>query len=194
MNDSGFQRGIWSSRQRGLGWAGLTDTLPYPAEGMSPLLTWPSTFVDSSWFVIRVFLEVVQTCWPKSKLLFVFSALLCSPNGPLNIFINLLHTFFVFVYIISFDGLLFGRLPAVAFNKFVYLIDSSGKNNKKTGFILGQDLPPGSSSNMILGTSSYALESPDSIGPRLSHSPSLIAFGVPVFQAKANEPSRPLPK
>lgn len=74
--------------------------------------------------------------------MFVFSALLCSPNGPLNIFINLLHTFFVFVYIISFNGLLFGRLPAVAFNKFVYLIDNSGKNNKKpVALFLGKIYP-----------------------------------------------------
>lgn len=76
--------------------------------------------------------------------MFVFSALLHSPNGSLNIFINSLHTVFVFVYIISFDVFLFERLPAVGFNKFVYLtIDNSG-TNKTSGFILGQDLSAGS--------------------------------------------------
>lgn len=43
---------------------------------------------------------------------------------------------------------------------------------------------------MLFDSSAFALESPDSLGPRLSHSPSFIAFGVPVFQAKANVPSR----
>lgn len=58
----------------------------------------------------------------------------------MNIFINLLHTFFVFVYIISFDGLLFGRLPAVAFNKFVYLTVLE-KTIKKLALFLGKIYP-----------------------------------------------------
>lgn len=80
--------------------------------------------------------------------MFVFSALLHSPNGSLNIFINSLHTVFVFVYIISFDVFLFERLPAVGFNKFVYLtIDNSGTNKQNqwlysgAGFTRWEPLP-----------------------------------------------------
>lgn len=62
--------------------------------------------MDSSWFVTSVLLEVVYKLVDKSQY-FVFSALLHSPNGPLDIFINWLYTFLSLSTF--FDVFLFGR-------------------------------------------------------------------------------------
>lgn len=60
---------------------------------------------------------------------------------------------------------LFERLPAVGFNKFVYLtVDNCEKKTKKPNQWLnsgGKIYPPGGSSNVILDSSSHALENPD---------------------------------
>lgn len=104
-----------------------------------PLGLWPAC----------LFLEAVQT-WQKLILLIVFSALLHSSNGPLNIFINLLHTFLSLMSTLFFSfDVLFGRLSAVGFNKFVYLIIDISARKKKWLYSGGKIYPQGPSTNTL---------------------------------------------
>lgn len=129
---------------------------------MSPLLMWPSTFVDSSWFVTSVFPKVVQTYWQRSILPFVFAALLHSQNGSLNIFINLLHTFLsVYIFLLMFfylEGYLLLDLINLFTSLLTILREKKKPQTQPVTLFWGEIYPPGASSNMILDSSSYALE------------------------------------
>lgn len=121
----------------------MSPLLMCPPPLWIPLGLWPVCFLRLYKFVDR------------SQYLSVFSALLHSPNGPLNIFIiNLLHIFlslstlFLLMFFYLEGYLLLGLI-----NLFTWLLTILEK------IIKNQQLYSG----VILDSNSYALENPDSV-------------------------------
>lgn len=164
---------------------------------MSPLLMWPSTFVDPSWFVTSV-----SVCWGCTNLTKVntFVCILCTvalSKWPLEYFYWLVTHIFVFdVYIFSFNVFyLDGYLLLDLINLFTWLLIFLQKKKKTVTLFWGKIYLLGASTNIILSDNFYSLKNnPDKYRIlRLqtwvltSHIPSLIEWLLRVLVLRGKE-------